>query len=534
MYQISCDGLILHDVRLPKEYRVLNPVCKLEVNTAGTLSFKIAPSHPYYDRIQKLTSVITLTQDGEWIFSGRVLNDETDFRKLKTIKCEGELSYLVDSNQRSAEYHDISVADYFSTLISKHNQMVGSDKQFTVGSVTVTDGNDSLYRYSSYETTMDTIKEKLINRLGGYVRIRHSGSVRYIDYVSTYENINSQTINFGKNLLNLTKYVNGEDIATAVIPLGARSFSEDGTQSRLTIESVNGGLDYVYDQDSVNQFGWIFETVIFDDVTLPANLKTKGQQELTKRKLLSIRLDLNAVDLHLLDVDIERFKLGDKIKVISDPHGINEYMMVSSMTINIEDPAQNTICLGSTSSSLTDMTNSDGIKNTVEQAFTDYGITSEIQAVKQEIQTAESEIARTSEQILLAVSESYASKTDLNAVNQELSTRMTINSNSVDLRFNTVQNETQIINDTITANQQLLEEYIRFQGALIELGKIGNSFVAKLSNEKLAFLQDNVEIAYISNNRLYITDAEVRNKLILGSYQFVPRSNGNLSLKWGG
>ena len=89
----------------------------------------------------------------------------------------------------------------------------------------------------------------------------------------------------------------------------------------------------------------------------------------------------------------------------------------------------------------------------------------------------------------------------------------------------------------ITSNQQLLEEYIRFQGALIELGRVGNSFVAKLSNEKLAFLQDNVEIAYISNNKLYITDAEVRNKLTIGNptngyFDFIPRANGNLSLKW--
>ena len=72
---------------------------------------------------------------------------------------------------------------------------------------------------------------------------------------------------------------------------------------------------------------------------------------------------------------------------------------------------------------------------------------------------------------------------------------------------------------------------------MIELGKIGNSFVAKLSNEKLAFLQDGVEIAYISNNKLYITDAEIKNMLTVGNpsngyFDFIPRQNGNLSLKW--
>ena len=370
MYQISCDGFILHDVRLDKKYRVIDPCCELEVNTAGKLSFKIPPSHPYYDKINKLSSVITLTQDSEWIFSGRVLNDETDFRNIKTVEVEGELSYLVDSNQRTAEYHDISVANYFSTIVEKHNAMVEEKKRFKVGLVTVTDPNDSLYRLSNYENTFTTIKEKLIDKLGGYVRIRHTSEGKVIDYISDYENINNQEINFGKNLLDLTKYVQGEDIATAIIPLGARieqseegESSEGESEERLTIKSVNNGIDYVYDEEAVALYGWIFDTVTWDDVTVAGNLLTKAQQELALRRLLSIRLELNAIDLHLLDVNIERIKLGDKIKVISEPHGVNSYMTVSSMVINIEDPAQNSICLGYSVTSLTDITNNDGIKN---------------------------------------------------------------------------------------------------------------------------------------------------------------------------
>lgn len=547
MYQISCDGFILHDVRLEKKYRVIDPCCELELNTAGKLSFKIPPSHPYYEKIQKLSSVITLTQDGEWVFSGRVLNDEVDFRGIKTVEVEGELSYLVDSNQRTAEYHNLSVADYFSTIIEKHNAMVEEKKQFKVGLVTVTDPNDSLYRYSNYENTFVTIKDKLIDRLGGYVRIRHTSAGRFIDYISDYENTNNQEINFGKNLLDLTKYVQGEDIATAIIPLGAiieqpevEVISEDGTsEERLTIKEVNDGLDYVYDEEAVALYGWIFDTVTWDDVTVAGNLLTKAKKELASRRLLSIRLELNAIDLHLLDVDIERIKLGDKIRVVSEPHGINQYMTVSSMVINIEDPALNSICLGYSLTSLTDITNNNGdeIKNKVEELFSDLGVKQEISNLKQEVRLTSSEIARQTDNILFQVSESYASKSDISALNTELSTKMQMQSDSVEFKFNTFRNETNIINGIITSNQQLLEEYIRFQGALIELGRVGNSFVAKLSNDKLAFLEDGLEIAYISNKKLYITDSEVRNKLTIGNpengyFDFIPRKNGNLSVKW--
>ena len=545
MYQISCDGFILHDVRLEKKYRVIDPCCELELNTAGKMSFKIPPSHPYYDKIQKLSSVITLTQDGEWIFSGRVLNDETDFRGIKSIEVEGELSYLVDSNQRTAEYHDLSVADYFSTIIEKHNAMVEEKKQFKVGSVTVTDPNDSLYRFSNYENTFTTIKNKLIDRLGGYVRTRRTSEGKVIDYIADYENVNNQEINFGKNLLDLTKYVQGEDIATAIIPLGAKieqsevqPMSEiDNSDERLTIKAVNDGVDYVYDEEAVALYGWIFDTVTWDDVTIAGNLLTKAKQELASRRMLSIRLELNAVDLHLLDVDIERIKLGDKIRVVSEPHGINQYMTVSSMVINIEDPADNSICLGHSVTSLTDITNNEGITEKVAEAFTDLGFFSDIQNVKDEVKHMSSEITRHTDSILMRVSEVYASKDDISQINSELSTQMQIQSESVDFRFNTFKNETDTINGIITSNQKILEEYIRFQGALIELGRVGNSFIAKLSNDKLAFLEDGLEIAYISNKKLYITDAEVRNKLTIGNpdngyFDFIPRKNGNLSVKW--
>lgn len=95
------------------------------------------------------------------------------------------------------------------------------------------------------------------------------------------------------------------------------------------------------------------------------------------------------------------------------------------------------------------------------------------------------------------------------------------------------------LKDNIATNQELLEEYIRFKGALIELGKVGNAFTAELSNNELAFKENGQKIAYISNNSLVITNAEVRNKLSLGNetrgwFDFIPRSNGNLSIKWRG
>ena len=86
--------------------------------------------------------------------------------------------------------------------------------------VTVTDSNDSLYRYTNYEKTIECINDKLIGRLGGHLRVRKVNGVRYLDYLSDYPNTNKQVINFGKNLLDFTKSYDLSELATVIVPLG--------------------------------------------------------------------------------------------------------------------------------------------------------------------------------------------------------------------------------------------------------------------------------------------------------------------------
>ena len=65
----------------------------------------------------------------------------------------------------------------------------------------------------------------------------------------------------------------------------------------------------------------------------------------------------------------------------------------------------------------------------------------------------------------------------------------------------------------------------------IILGEINNSLMLKISNNKISFLQNGTEVAYMTDNKLYITDGEFLNSLQLGNFAFYPRSSGNLSFK---
>lgn len=233
-----------------------------------------------------------------------------------------------------------------------HNQQVknqGIDKTFKVGAVTVQDKNDYVYKYTNWESTLEVIKTDLLKTYGGYLRIRKENGVRYLDYLADYPNTNTQVIEFGSNLLDFTHDMVASDIVTAVIPLGARleDVTEvEGLDAYLTIKDVNGGVDYVYSQEAVKSYGWIFKTVKWDDVHVADNLLKKGKEYLSDIQFAQITLTVSAVDLHMLHVDMERIKVLDEIRVTSTPNGLDRFFPVSEMTIYLDKPSNNKLTLG--------------------------------------------------------------------------------------------------------------------------------------------------------------------------------------------
>ena len=386
MYRVLCDGLPIYDLR-DENLVLIDPKLDLEVNKAGSFSFKMPPQHPQYELPQKMLSCIQVFQDDEEVFNGRITECKIDFYNRKHFTCEGQLAYLNDSIQRPAEYHDMTVRGYLESLIASHNKQVSKDKQFKVGIVTVTDNNDSLYRYTNYNSTMKEIKEDLIDDLGGYLRVRNVNETAYLDYISDYDNVSTQSIEFGENLLDFSRNTDVSDIATVFIPLGAKLEESPiaALEQRLTIESVNNGSDSLVNLDAVKKFGYITKTITWDEVTTPKMLLYKANKYIADYQWDSMTLEVKAVDMHWADADIEQFKLGDKIKAHSSLHGLDRYFTLSKMSIQLNNLSSSKFTLG-TVIDRTITTRQQSISNTASNAVETIPVPSAI--VKQAVDQA--------------------------------------------------------------------------------------------------------------------------------------------------
>lgn len=528
MYKIYVDNYLIYDDSLDS-LKVFEPKMTLALNSVSSCTFTIYPDHPYFDQLKKLKSIVKVFQDGVLVFKGRILNDKSGFYNEKKVTCESDLSFLLDSVQRPYEFQG-TPADLFRQFIANHNAEVNPEHRFEIGNITVTDPNDYIHRSdSTYLSTFDSIQQKLIDGLEGYLWTRYENDVAYIDYLSDFGTLSSQTIEFGKNLLSYVKTTKAEDIFTVIIPLGSSEQDEEGNSQKVTIASVNDGKDYLENVEATAQFGRIVKKVEWSDVTLPSNLKTKAQAMLDKAVLFANTIELTAADLGGLNQNISSFHLGTKVRVLSKPHNVDSTFLVKKLTIDMVNPASNKITLGTKYMSMSDQQHNE-IKNLtteVVKRVEDVKFDAVLEATKQ----YSSSIEASTTEILTTVTEQFVTKEEIPTIISSQTTEMKQTVDGWEQRWTTFSSEYDADKVGVDRRFQELQKYIRYIDGKIILGEVGNELELRIANNELGFYQDNVKVAYFSDKKMFVTDGEFTNSLNLGKFAFIPRTNGNLSFK---
>lgn len=352
-YRILFDGETAYH-QGDEDYAAYDVEIDTRMGGSGCLKATLPKTNPAWGRAVTRKTLVAAYLDAELLFEGEVREVSHDILGGEQVYAVGEMAWLQDSVQPQAEFHDMTSRAFLSTLLARHNEQC-PEHQFRVGIVDVTDPNDSLYRFTNREQTLDCIRDKLVDRLGGYLRLRKANGVRYLDYVQeqTYGAECQQEVRFGENILDYSDGFTVDDVCSSVVPLGARLENDavnskiGNLEQRLTVESVNGGRDYVTDDALVARFGNVRTVHTWDDVTMPENLLAKARAWLKSDQYERMHVSVKAVDLTLTGQDASPLRAGDRAVVIAEPMGMRRVFPIAQRTFHPDDPASDVIEFGS-------------------------------------------------------------------------------------------------------------------------------------------------------------------------------------------
>lgn len=393
IYRVLFNGVDIYGST--PETTLLNPTMETELNNAGSLEFVLPPGHSFYDSPSILTSDVEVYEDNDLIWFGRPISIEKDWNNQKKVSCEGALAYFNDTIQRPQKWDAILVRDFFRRLIAVHNAQVSPNRQFTVGNITILD--KYVYRELNYDTTFDCLQRMCLDAEGGYLFVRRENDVNYIDWLAEVPYVATQQVQFAVNLLDISQTLNGEDICTQVIPLGANIsrvakvnestpycnvYAERDTGSEvvgrvnqgtdvtfdfimddtewyrisnpyngyskqqyltpqsgdipLTISYINGGSDLLVDQDAVDIYGPITKVQQWSEVHNPNELLENGRKWLTDEQYDKLSIEVDAAELHYLDSTVDAFKVGQLVHVTSTPHLIDKELPMTKISVSLD------------------------------------------------------------------------------------------------------------------------------------------------------------------------------------------------------
>lgn len=437
------------------------------VNAASYLDFTIAATHPLYDTIEQRSGIITLYSDNEKLFQGQITSIDMDMDGNKSVTCSSALDWLKDVQLRpystdQAECNEYefkldkapdALDAYFQWLIDQYNAQNKDDRYFTINvnqAADLTNRNIVYFASTSPRSVADAIEEDILKTFGGYLVLRYEDDQLILDLYSDIHEMNEQVIDYGENILDISRNESTDDQYTAVYPIGktpqytavqqkyhdekdaydemmkrrdetekaainklkkeeeaeqkritgitdkkAKAKAQDALKHRkdqrearekafsdetkrlqdaqkikddknnadktkpnpITIESLNNGGypgdldifkegDVVYSMSHVARYGYkefVYSETDVDDKTellilAVAKLKTLMTPMLT--------IDVRAVDQALYNPKHRHLFAGQAVRVRSKAHNVDEFMMVSSIDLDLIDPSQTTATLG--------------------------------------------------------------------------------------------------------------------------------------------------------------------------------------------
>ena len=358
MYQITIDNggerQILHTDDPNSRQRISSGSLKEYVGSTPSLTLTVTPQNACYNMLSDRNTLIELknTETGENEFEGYLLKSPESMTNKGTLQkkltFEGYLGYLNDSVQ---EYHtytdqDALPAQFLMALLEYHNAVTEERKHIYPGEINAGQGGS---KTTAYRSTLAEIKENLVGRFGGELRVRRGNDGRlYLDYLTAAQNgsTSDTIIMLGHNLKSLSIESDTANIITRLMPLGAQLGTVNPATGQQSAErlTVTGAVDpddghtytvpYIDDPAAIAKYGVIVGTAEFDDITVKENLVARGKAYLAENNRVRKHYAASVLDIS----GKGRIRCGDTYRFRHPVMGLDENLRLLGRTVDLLKP----------------------------------------------------------------------------------------------------------------------------------------------------------------------------------------------------
>lgn len=204
----------------------------------------------------------------------------------------------------------------------------------------------------NFGTTWDILQSELTDVYGGYLVVRYSddGKTRYLDYLADVAESNTQTVEFGVNMLDLNNYVKADDIVTRVIAVGYQKKGWWIFKSTKTIQETAN------DRAAQSVYGIITRVIVIDGKSITRQkLLDAANEELSKNLRYLDGMEISAVDLRDAGIDTERLGWMKKTHILSKPHGLDTWLVLTKVVEPLDAPGKKKFTFGTSFYSISDL-----------------------------------------------------------------------------------------------------------------------------------------------------------------------------------
>lgn len=286
------------------------------------------------------------------------------------VTCASELGYLQERQcQVKNQFYTVEELVKLALAVeddpAEHSGFKAEGKVFLPGSITVEKPeSDTDKETASVGDCWDVLTNNVVEKYGGYLRLHKKIKMvdgvrvytRYLDCVAKLNDKTDQVIRLGDNLLDISYYLKDNNIVNSVKAIGWASWKEgflfwETTHTvQLTAEAYNG--------DSIKKYGLCQKIITVEGTSSTLDsLYEKAKDELKKYggSGFSGSLQINTADLADIGVDTDRLGFLKETYVLSEPHGIENWLPCVKEVIPLHELDEKDFTFGETTSKLSSL-----------------------------------------------------------------------------------------------------------------------------------------------------------------------------------